>query len=139
MKTTLLALIALVVPSSVRAAAGEIDAPAVAHAAGFPEAARLQIAAALKREDCRFLGGHWLNAWTTLRYAGDTRALNLFIEDLTQCPGVTVSVSFKHSLPDEAVWCVGHSAHSNRFQIEISAERIELDELVIPEVKGPTL
>src|SRR5829696_7022868 len=117
MKTTLLALVAFVFPVSLFAAAGEVDVPAVAHAAGFPEAARLQIAAALKREDCKFLGGNWLNAWTTLRYAGDTRALNFFIEELSQCPGVTVSVSFKNSLPDRAVWCVGHSAHSNRFQI----------------------
>src|SRR5687768_10201828 len=112
MRTTFFALLALTLPGAILpafGAAGEVDIPAVAHSASFPEKARLQIAAALKRDDCKFLGGSWLNSWTTLRYAGDTRALNLFIGGLAECPGVTVSVSLRKSLPEEAVWRVGHS------------------------------
>src|SRR5687767_14800384 len=92
------------------AAMGKLDAPAVAFAVGYPKEAQASVQRALTRKDCKFLGGTWLNSWTTLRYAGDVWAVNQMIDDLTRCPGATVHVGFKR-WDDEADWRVGHSAH----------------------------
>ena len=48
------------------ALAGELKEPAVAHAAGYPEAAQKLVRAALTRPDCKFLGGRFINSHTSL-------------------------------------------------------------------------
>ena len=72
----------------------ELSSPGVAFAEGYPANARAQVTAALKRTDLKFLGGHALNSYTSLRYRSDTRALNDFLHDLAKCPGVTIGVRF---------------------------------------------
>ncbi|HTE18190.1 MAG TPA: hypothetical protein VK689_07390, partial [Armatimonadota bacterium] len=118
---------------------GKLTTPSVAFAKGYPAASQAQVMAALKRPDSKFLGGHFLNAWTSLRYGGNTRALNLFLDDLVKCPGVTVHVGFKQ-LPDDTDWRVGHMASGNRFQVEVnlSSERLNIEELYIPELHAGT-
>ena len=115
----------------------ELTLPSVAFGRGVPAAARARVSAVLARPDARFLGGHSLNKWTTLRYGGDTLALNLFLDELVKCPGVTVHVSFK-KLADECDWRVGHMAPGNRFQVEVnlSSERVNVEKLYIPEFKS---
>lgn len=125
------------------ALAGELKEPGVAHAAGYPQAAQQQIAAALKRPDCKFLKGHFLNSHTSLLYAGETKALNQFLDGLAKCPGVTLHVSFvADPIPGEPCdWVVAHDAHANSFHVRVNlkSERIKLPELYLPEVKGPAL
>ena len=117
----------------------ELTTPSVGFAKGYPAASQAKVMAALKRPDSKFLGGHFLNSWTSLRYGGNTRALNLFLDDLVKCPGVTVHVGFK-KLPDNTDWRVGHDAWSNRFQVEVNltSERLNIEELYIPELQAPT-
>lgn len=118
----------------------DLKTPSVAHSAGYSQEAAAAVRQALTRKDAKFLGGFGLNSWTTLRYAGETRALNLFLDDLAKCPGVTVSVSFRR-LNDELDWRVGHSAYENRFQVEVNlnSKKIKVDEVVIPPAKGPAI
>jgi hypothetical protein len=122
------------------AEAGTLDSPGVAFSGDYPKAAQDQVMAALTRKDCKFLGGHFVNWFTTLRYGGDTTALNLFLGDLAKCPGATVHVGFK-KLDDGCDWRVSHDAHGNRFQVEVNlnSKRIKIEDLYIPEAKGPAL
>ena len=124
-------LVGLAVPAW--ALAGSLDRPGVAFSATYPAAARDKVMAVLNRKDAKFVDGHFVNSWTSLRYRGDVRAANLFV-------GVTVSVSLKR-LTDDCDWRVGHDAHSNQFQIEVNltSPRLELEQLVIPAAKGPAL
>ncbi len=117
---------------------GELKEPGVALSEDLPEAARKRITAALHRTDCRFLGGNFLNSFTTLRYAGETKALNMFLDALANCPGVTLSVSFVKSLPEAGDWHVHHEAHPNRFHVRVSlaSEKLELEHLYLPEIAG---
>ena len=68
--------------------AGELKEPGLAFPEGFSESARTNIMASLRRPDCTFLGGHFINSFTSLKYGGETLALNLFLEGLAKCPGV---------------------------------------------------
>jgi hypothetical protein len=122
------------------ALAGTLDSPSVAFSGDYPKDAQAQVMAALTRKDCKFLGGHFVNWFTTLRYGGDTKSLNLFLGDLVKCPGATVHVGFK-KLDDDCDWRVSHDAHSNHFQVEVNlnSKQIKIEDLYIPEAKGPAL
>jgi hypothetical protein len=67
-------------------------------------------------------------------------ALNLFLEELVACPGVTVHVSLKR-LPAEVDWRVNHDFLSNSFavQVNLDSRRVDLESLYIPRFKGPAL
>jgi hypothetical protein len=134
-----LAILAGLVPFAF-ALAGSLDSPGVAFSGDYPKDAQEQVMAALTRKDCKFLGGHFVNWFTTLRYGGDAKALNLFLGDLVKCPGATVHVGFK-KLDDECDWRVSHDAHGNRFQVEVNlnSKQIKIEDLYIPEAKGPAL
>ena len=135
---TVAVLLACAAP--VFAAAGSLDSPGVAFPGDYPKDAQDKVMAALARKDCKFLGGEFVNWFTTLRYQGETRALNLFLGGLAKCPGVTVHVSFK-KLDDECDWRVSHDAQGNRFQVEVNlnSKQVKLEDLYIPEAKGPVL
>jgi hypothetical protein len=120
--------------------AGTLDSPGVAFPGDYPKDAQAKVMAALARKDCKFLGGHFVNWFTTLRYQGETKALNLFLGDLVKCPGVTVHVSFK-KLDEECDWRVSHDGLANSFDIEVNlnSKQIKIEDLYIPEAKGPML
>ncbi len=122
------------------ALAGKLDRPGVAFSAGYPAEAQKKVMAVLNRKDTKFVSGHFINSWTSLCYQGETRAASMFLEELAECPGATVSVSFK-KLDATCDWRVGHDAHANRFQVEfnLASPRMELEKLVIPPAKGPDL
>jgi|ERR1051326_5635223 hypothetical protein len=121
----------------------ELTQPSVAFAAGFPDAARTNIMAALRRPDCKFISGSVLNSFTSLKYGGNTLALNLFLESFAKCPGVTIAVRFSSdSSVEDCDWLVGHMAEKPgefAVQINLKSTHIKLEELVIPEAKGPRL
>ena len=146
MKTNIsVACLFLVFGLAVRAfaLAGELKEPGLAFPEGFSESARTNIMASLRRPDCKFLGGQFINLFTSLRYAGDTLALNLFLDGLVKCPGVALSVRFqKDPMPDDCDWLVSHVASKpGRIAVDVNlkSSRIKLDKLVIPESKGPPL
>lgn len=109
----------------------------------FSESARTNIMAALRRPGGTFLGGHFIHWFTTLRYGGETHALNLFLEGLAKCPGVTLSVRFQNDrIPEDSDWWVSHDAGEPgkvTVRVNLHSSRISLEDLVIPETKGPPL
>jgi hypothetical protein len=123
--------------------AGDLTKPALAFPRGFPESAQTNILSALQQTDSRFIGGSFLNSSTTLKYGGDTRALNSFLEGLVKCTGVILSVRFDaESDSEDCDWLVTHSAlQPGRFtvHVKLKSSHIKLDDLTIPESKGPPL
>jgi hypothetical protein len=134
----LLAVALLAGRSDASAMAGDLKQPGVALPTKYPEAIRKKIRAALNREDCKFVSGSFVNWFTTLRYDSDTKALNLFLDDLKNIPQVTLKVSFVKSIEHEsAAWSVHHGAHGNRFHIRVPLDgRIKIEELYIPDIQG---
>lgn len=47
-----------------------------------------------------FRGGSFVNARTTLRYAGDAHSLNRFLAGLAACPGLPLTFLFKTARGD---------------------------------------
>jgi hypothetical protein len=128
--------VALVAP----AAYHELKQPSLALPTDFPESAKTNILARLQPTDCKFVSGSTLNASTTLKYAGDTAALNRFLEGLATCPGVTLSVSFSDGPEEDWDWTITHNAHQPGYlgaQVNLRSKQIKLDGLVIPQIKGP--
>ena len=78
---------------------------------------------------------------TSLRYRGETSALNRFLDELAKCLDVTMRVSFTAALDHETDWRVFHEPNAHRFRIEIDhqSERIDLEKLVIPEIGKPSV
>lgn len=123
--------------------AGDLTEPGVAFSQSYPDGARQQVMAALQRSDCKFLKGRFINWHTTLFYAGETKALNLFLADLAKCPGVTLSVSFTADpvAGEPCDWAISHDSMTNRFAVRVNlkSERIKLPDVSLPEIKGPAL
>jgi hypothetical protein len=93
----------------------DLKEPQLAFPAGFPESDRTNIMASLSRPDCKFVGGSFVNSFTSLKYGGDTRALNLFLEGLVKIPGVVLSMRFHtERTPDDCDWHVSHMAGKPR-------------------------
>jgi hypothetical protein len=134
----LVAVIAVYSPAF--AAQGKLDAPALSMAKDYPEADYQKIKNVLERKDCTFLGGDWLNAHTSLRYGGDTIALNKFIERLSLCPNLKVHVNFfrPSSGGVECDWMVTQHAPSNKLvvRINLASEQIKIEDLHLPPVKA---
>ncbi len=122
------------------AIAGELTHPDVGFVGDYPLDAVKKVKTALRRKDCKFLGGSFVNENSYLRYAGDAGSLNGFIADLVKCPEVTVTVRFK-KLDKKCDWFVSHDADANSFQIQVNlnAKRIDLEKLNLPATKGPKL
>ena len=117
----------------------ELDAPSLGTSKNFPDATYQKVKAVLERKDCKFLGGAALNAFTSLRYGGDTIALNKFVEALSLCPDVKVHVNFFRPQPGvECDWMVTHDAHTNELvvRINLASEAVKMEDLYLPPVKA---
>jgi hypothetical protein len=121
----------------------DLKKPELAFPAGFPESDRTNIVASLNRPDCKFVGGSFINSFTSLKYNGNTRALNLFLSGLLKCPGTVLGVRFHTDrTSDDCDWVVSHMAGKPRefaVHVNLKSSRINLDEVVIPDSKGPPL
>lgn len=128
-------------PLAVLAAAGHLDKPSLAFPAGFPESSRTNIIAALSQPEYKFISGEFVNSSTQLYYAGDTKALNQFLQRLSKCPDASLSITFVHGIEMDpsATWSVSHIATSGGqlyVQVNFNSPQIHLDELALPEIKG---
>ncbi len=134
-------LICLALVGQVFAAMGEITEPGLGFPNSFPVAAREKVQAVLERPDCKFLSGHWLNSFTSLKYQGETAPLNLFMQSLSECSGITLSIRFdKHSMTDDCDWTVTQGPFELTklcVRINLKSKRIKLEDLVVPDTHGP--
>ena len=132
-------LVLLALPAVAWGLAGELDRPSLATSKEFPDADYQKVRAVLEGKNGKFLGGRFVNSFTSLEYAGDTTALNQFIEALARCPNVKVRVSFYGPTGEvaECDWMVTHMAISNELQVRINlaSKNVELEKLYLPPVK----
>ena len=126
--------------SLLHAAAGDLEHPGVAYPGSYDEAGREAVSAALTLEDCKFLGGRWVNSLTTLRYAGDSNSLSKFLHALAKCPDASISISFARELFEGGDWLVQHQAHDHHFHVRINlgSDRISLPRLDLPVISAHT-
>jgi hypothetical protein len=106
----------------------------------YSEANYKALKAVLDRNDCKFLGGGELNAASSLRYGGDTTALNKFIAALSLCPKVIVHVKFYHPRTPgvECDWAVTQMAPSSELvvRVNLASEKVDMEKLYLPPVKA---
>ncbi len=137
-----LASFALLHSPNAWAAYGELKQPRLAMLNSFTEANYTKLNAVLDgkniKRDIKYIRGHWLSGHSTLQYAGDTVALNLFIGALTKCPNVSVHIMFFRSVPGglNCDWLVTHSGGSNKLVVRINLEAtaIDLTKLYLPTI-----
>jgi hypothetical protein len=129
--------------AQVLAAMDELTKPGLGFPDSFPASARAKLEAVLQRPDCKFVGGMAHNAGTNLRYAGETRSLNLFLESLAECPGITLSMRFhSYTYLGEADWALeqdGFDPTHLCVRVNLKSPRIHFEDLVVPVIKGPRL
>ena len=109
-------------------------------ASDYPKHAVIQVVAALKTDNCRFIDGESNLRVSTLRFRGNTTAINEMLKRLADCPAATVAVSFKKN-DHKCDWQIVHLVSSNTFRviINLKSTRIGIEELTIPPAKGPEL
>ena len=126
--------------STLPAAMGILETPSLAMPRDYPKADYEKIKAVLERKDCKFLGGMWLNAATSLRYGGDTTSLNLFIEALSLCPNLKVHVLFYRPTGGNVGgdWMVTQYGAVNQVEVRINlaSDKIKIENLALPPVKA---
>src|ERR1051326_9258649 len=71
-------------------AAFDLKEPQLAFPQGFPESLRPNILASLRRSDCKFVGGSFINSFTSLKYGGGTRPPELRFCRGVRWPGGTL-------------------------------------------------
>ena len=127
------------------AMAGDLTEPDLAFSKEFDEVMRSNIVASLRRPVCKFLGGHFINWNTSLEYGGDTKALNLLLSGIAKCPGFTLSMRFYTGTEiarNGTDWLVTHDAlmpDQLVVRVNLKSSKIKLEDLVIPDAKGPNL
>jgi len=91
----------------------------------------------LNRKDCKFIGGMFINSFTTMYYKSDAKALNLFLDDLAHVPSAVLHVSFVKTLPEPGTRAVHHEAGDNRFHVRVNLRsEINTEDLYLPDIHG---
>lgn len=130
---------------SIFAAGGKLERPGVAMSTTVPDSEQAMIRKVLTRANCKFIQGDWVNFSTQLHYKSDTKALGLFLDELSKCPNIILNISFyqqgKNAMwaPEKSNWSVFHLSTDNRFNIRIRLDsEIDLSKLHLPELRtGP--
>ena len=112
-----------------------LDKPSLAFSPDSP--LREKVMRVVTSKQFKFLGGHLINASTTLDYAGDSAALNAFLDQLAKCEGAKVGVSFSAE-KSAADWTLDHNAWSDEsvFNILVHTARIPEAAITIPKQKA---
>ena len=140
--TAALASILLATSPWLPGAMGELDTPNIPFGDGGLNPTPSEVNLVLRDNEYDYVGGHWLNSWTSLRYCGDTKVLNSFLAALAHCPGIVSSIDLRgtnHPAHLDCDWHVGHLANSNRIQVSInlSSPRITAESIHLPDIAGP--
>jgi len=111
--------------------AGDLKSPSLSFPVGFE--GREKIVGVISDKQFQFLRGHFVNAHTTLLYAGDAASLNAFLNQLAACPGTKLSVTFARE-EEDAAWTLQHNAwgDANSFHIAVNTARIAETGVKVP-------
>lgn len=137
---TIIALTVALFPGSALARKGELSRPYVALHTSLPDHYRDQIQQVLQRKDCHFISGTWVNSSTKLHYRSNATALQGFIDALTKCPGVKLTLRFSSKeasadwAPAKSNWSVFHMpTDGNTFILTLHlGSEIDVSKLYIP-------
>lgn len=114
------------------AAAGDLTSPSLSMPADTPLALRTNLLAAISERECKFLDGHFINAWTTLNYGGSTEALNHLLARLCGYDGVRLVVTFVKE-PEGPAWTLSHNGNGDPgelfIKVNVAATTIDVGEL----------
>ena len=123
--------------------AGDLDKPSLSFSQN--STIRDKVMGVISSKEFKFLGGHFINADTTLEYAGDSAAVNTFLDRLAKCAGVHVHVSFSSDTDGlfsgektDADWTLNHNAwiDDSVFNVMVRTERIAKSAVRIPKAKS---
>lgn len=124
------------------ALAGDLDRPSLSLPDSIAAGLRERIMQVLNERPPEFRGGRFVNARTTLRYAGDAPSLNRFLAGFAACPDLRLEIMFGNDA-EEVAWTVEHDggAAPNRFAIRINLDgkSLRLEQVRIPEIRTPSL
>ena len=115
--------------------ARDLDKPSLAFS---PDSSlREKVMRVIAAEQFKFLHGRLINASTKLEYAGDSAALNAFLDQLAKCEGARVAVSFSAE-KSESDWTLDHNAWSDEdvFNVIVHTARIPKAVVRIPKQKA---
>jgi hypothetical protein len=121
----------------VEALAGNLDVPSLGFPSEMNKTTREQIMAAIVDKSYQFIDGRFVNAFTTLRYGGEMKGLNRFLEKLAECEGMKVVITYSKSLSGEvATWLLRHNGWVEARQLVVSintdAPKFDKTKLEIP-------
>ena len=120
------------------ALAGDLDHPSLSFPESTAPGVRERIMQVLSEQPSEFRGGRFVNARTTLHYAGQTPSLNRFLAGLAACPDLQLQIAFRKH-PGEVAWTLEHDGWTapQRFSILINSDckALRLDEVLIPEIR----
>ena len=108
---------------------------------------------ALTAREKQFAGGHFINAHSFLHFDGGTETINALLEDLSKIEGAVLRIKLaKGSAVAQGVFpgdegpekecdlTIEHNgwgdAHGLSITIYLGSDRVDPDELVLPEVRG---
>ena len=103
--------------------AGTLDHPSLSFPQDEKDVDQEEVMKVLGMKEAQFLGGRFVNAFTTLQYGGDTDALNRFLARLSACKGTSVVVTY-HETPggDTSTWWLQHNAWGNPKELVVSID-----------------
>ncbi len=128
----------LTLPNTVFGLAGSLEHPSLSFPEAFESEVTKKIMKLLALEENRYSDGFFVNASTSLNYAGDVAALNHFLKELAAVPKLKLSVSFEPEVV-EGTWRLSHTAWGDawRFSVSVNLENlgVEKSQVVIPAKK----
>jgi hypothetical protein len=134
--------------------AGKLDKPRIAIAAadGTPAASMAAINRILEAHETQFVGGHYINAHSTLQFTGGTKTINSLLDELSKVEGVTLHVRFSRGaelgdalpgagerLPSPYDCVINHNNWVDAYSLSITiypGENVKLEDLAIPAIRG---
>lgn len=116
--------------------AGDLDRPSLSFPTGF-ESAQAMLSV-ISDKQFAFKGGKFINAGSTLDYAGNADSLNGFLSRLAACKGAKVSVSFSENDADWS-WRLQHHAWTDpaAFHIVVNTRHIVEANVKVPKAETP--
>jgi len=142
---------------SVHAMRGNLKRPGIAipttGADGQPDATVAAMNKVLQAYDKRYAGGHFINSHSVLHFNGGTRTINALLDELSKVEGAVLRVRFskeagsvnspfidKAKQPQDCDCTIEHNAWGDAHELTVTiytgSDDLDLDELVIPALRG---
>ena len=134
---------------NVNALGGNLKTPSISIPLSEPNGGQNPIAAEMNRvladHQKQFVSGSFINARSTMYFTGNTVKLNAVLKDLAEVKGAVISIMFSKEsgvVEQPCRWSIDHNGWANAENLTLTVYlgdgSIQLDELVLPEIRGTT-